>query len=111
MYNKASDPFIKNYHCIENVVFWPDISTIHYAKKVKTEIEKNMSLVQKIENPPNIPDLRPIEKFWALCKNLYSKLSKSPNTLRKFRFQWKKISNEVAKSSGKSLMSNLKQKN
>ena len=76
-------PFIKNYHCIENVVFWPDLSTIHYAKKVKTEIEKNMSLVQKIKNPPNIPHLRPIENFWALCKNLYTKLSKSPNTDRK----------------------------
>ena len=103
-------PFIKNYHSIENLVFWPDLSTIHYAKKVKTEIEKNMTLVQKINNPPNIPHLRPVEKFWALCKNSYSKLSKSPDTLRKFQFQWKKISNEVAKSSGKSLMSNLKQK-
>ena len=64
----------------------------------------------KEENPPNIPHLRPIETFWALCKKAYSKLQETPNSLRKFRFQWKKISTEVAKSSGKALMNKVKEK-
>jgi transposase len=101
-------PFIKKYHNMDSVIFWPDLATIHYAKIVKTEIQKNMSLVLKEDNPPNVPHLRPIEKFWALCKSAYSKLKKTPNTLRKFRFQWKKISFEVARTSGSSLMKDVK---
>jgi hypothetical protein len=86
----------------------PSTTTPVAAEKLK--IQKNVSLVLKDENPPNVPHLRPIETFWALCKKAYSKLQKTPDTLRKFRFQWKKISEEVAKSSGKSLMENVKKK-
>ena len=64
----------------------------------------------KEENPPNIPHLRPIETFWALRKKAYSKLQKTPNTLRKFWFQRKKISTEIEKSSGKALMDKVKEK-
>lgn len=103
-------PFIKKYHKIENVIFWPDLATIHYANIVKSEIEKNLSLVLTDENPPNVPHLRPIERFWAICKQKYSKLKETPDTLRKFRFQWKKISSEVALSSGKALMKDVKRK-
>ena len=67
-------------------------------------------MVHKIENLPYVTPLRSIENIWALCKNSYSKISKTPDIFRKFQFQWKKISNEVSKSSEKSLMSNLKQK-
>lgn len=103
-------PFIKEHHKIENVIFWPDLATIHYANNVKCEIPKNLNLVLKDENPPNVPHLRPIETFWALCKKAYFKLQKIPDTIRKFRFQWKKISTEVAKSSGEALMKNMKKK-
>jgi hypothetical protein len=54
-------PIINLHHKIDNVIFWPDLATIHYAKKVKSEIEKEVSLVLKDENPPNVPHLRPIE--------------------------------------------------
>ena len=48
-------PFIKNYHCIENVVFWFNLSMIHYAKKLKTEIEKNIWMLQaKLGKAPGI---------------------------------------------------------
>lgn len=103
-------PFIKKYHKIENVIFWPDLATIHYAKTVKEEIEKNVTLVLKDENPPNVPHLRPIEKFWAQCKKKYSKLRDKVDTLKKFRFRWEKVSNEVANSSGKALMADVKKK-
>lgn len=33
-------PFIQEHHKMQNVVFWPDFATIHYAKTVKEEIEK-----------------------------------------------------------------------
>lgn len=64
----------------------------------------------KDENPPNVPHLRPIEKFWALCKKKYSQLDENVDTLRKFWFRWEKISNEVANTSGKALMANVKKK-
>ena len=79
-------PFIKDYHKIENVIFCPDLDTIHYANIVKIKIEKNLSLVLKEEIHPNVPHLLPIERFWGLCKKEYSKLDKTPDTLRKFLF-------------------------
>jgi transposase len=103
-------PFIQKHHKIENVVFWPDLATIHYANIVKNEIEEKVSLVLKEQNPPNVPQLRPIEKFWAECKKSYSKLQKTPDTLRKFRNQWKKISEEISLSSGKTLIEKMKKK-
>ena len=33
-------------------IFWPELATIHYAKIVKSEIEKTVSMVLKEDNPP-----------------------------------------------------------
>ena len=69
---------------------------------------KNIDFVPKIANPPNVPQLRPIEKFWAICKSKYSKLKDKPNTLRKFKGRWKKISQEVGENAEKNLMRKLR---
>ena len=36
-------PFIMEHNKIENVIFWPDLATIHYANAVKEEIQ-NISI-------------------------------------------------------------------
>ena len=69
-------PFIdKHYECRDQVLFWPDGASCHYAKSV-TEFLKaeKINFVAKDDNPPNVPQLRPIEKFWAILKNkVYAK--------------------------------------
>lgn len=103
-------PFILEHHQMNQIIFWPDLATIHYANNVKNFLQSKMAIVDKLENPPNIPHLRPIERFWALCKRRYSDLKSQPDTIRKFQNRWKKISDEVGKTSGESLMKHLKKK-
>ncbi|OXA48712.1 hypothetical protein Fcan01_16653 [Folsomia candida] len=105
------EAFINRFHKNDKVLFWPDLATCHYAKKVTEYLrKKNIDFVPKYINPPNVPQLRPIEKFWARSKSVYSRLQDVPDTFRKFKGRWKKITSEVAKTSGKNLMKNLRKK-
>ena len=58
-----------------DVLFWPDLASCHYAKKTIAWYEANgVPFVPKTSNPPNCPELRPIETFWALCKRNLKKM-------------------------------------
>lgn len=74
-------PFIRKCHSDGNYHFWPDGATAHYGRPViETYNEFNISYVKRDENPPNIPQLRPIEKFWAHLKTkVYSNDYKAKN--------------------------------
>ena len=57
-------PFIKRHHPEGNFVFWPDLASAHYAKSVTSYlISKNITFVQKADNSPAVPELRPVENF------------------------------------------------
>jgi len=61
--------FIKRYHSDQNFIFWPDLASAHYARETLAEFERlNITVVPKDSNPPNVPQLRPIEIFWANLK-------------------------------------------
>lgn len=68
---KRLTPFIQKYHSDGNYVFWPDLASSHYAKSVLSHLrEKNINFVEKADNPPCVPELRPIENFWSILKGL-----------------------------------------
>ena len=98
-------PFIdKHYNC-EDILFWPDLGTSHYANSVTEYLrEQKVEFVPKNSNPPNVPQTRGIKMFWAECKREYKKLPKAPKNLRGFRQVWKRISKSVAKKVGKVVM-------
>jgi hypothetical protein len=84
-------PFINQHHETEDVLFWPDLAPIHYANIVRDFLtEKEVDFVQKTESPPNVPQARGIEKFWAECKRLYNQRPEPAKNLRGFRQIWKK---------------------
>lgn len=61
--------FIERYHSADDVIFWPDLATAHYEKSVREELKRlKIPVVARAENPPAVPQLRPIEKFWAQLK-------------------------------------------
>ena len=63
-------PFIKKYHSQDEIIFWPDLATSHYAESVcDFMIEENIPFVEKYENPANIPECRSVERFWAILKS------------------------------------------
>lgn len=63
--------FIKTHHSEDNYVFWPDLASAHYAKTVVAWYnENNINFVPKMINPANLPEVRPIEDFWAYLKRM-----------------------------------------
>ena len=98
-------PFIQQYHNIDDVLFWPDLASIHYEKSVQNWLNTNhIKFVQKTENPPNVPQARPIERFWHLCKLSYKKRSVIPKNVSQFKEVWTNISKTVAQTSAQTLM-------
>lgn len=94
-------PFITKHHENEKIIFWLDLATCHNANIVKAYLDQQKSrFCAKLENPPNVPQARGIEKFWAEFKRIYQQRSESPKNLHGFKLVWTKISKEVAKSSG-----------
>ena len=66
--------FIEKYHKNKKILFWPDLASSHYADICTSFLkEKNINFVEKSKNPPNVPQARPIEKFWAIMKRKYAR--------------------------------------
>jgi transposase len=59
--------FVKKHHKVKNIVFWPDLASCHYAKATLDWLTANkIRFVRKTDNPPNVPQARPIESYWAI---------------------------------------------
>ena len=67
--NKRLLPFIEKYHPNGNFLFWPDLASSHYSKSVQDRLnEKNIPFVFRKDNPPNVPQARPIETLWTVLE-------------------------------------------
>ena len=63
-------------------IFWPDLASAHYAGSTISFYESNnIEYVPKDMNPPNCPQLRPIERYWALIKVILRKKGQANITL------------------------------
>jgi transposase len=61
--------FISDFHEDDNFIFWPDLASAHYATATQNLFHQlGIPFVDKAANPPNIPQCRPIENFWAALK-------------------------------------------
>jgi transposase len=74
-------PFIKTVHKNDEIVFWPDLASAHYAKKTQDFLRaKKVEFVPREHNPANVPELRPIEDFWSeLKRRVYARNWKAKN--------------------------------
>lgn len=60
-------PFIKSHK--GSVLFWPDLASCHYGRLAMDWYDQNgVTVVTREVNPPNCPQLRPIETYWAIVK-------------------------------------------
>lgn len=56
--------------------FKPFIESIGADTVIFYEFENmDVKIVLKNKNPPNLPQARPIEQFWSICKNLLEYIS------------------------------------
>lgn len=72
-YIKDCLPKVKNliekHYSDGNYIFWPDLASSHYAKLTLEVMNRlNIKFIPKDSNPPNVPQLRAIERFWAILK-------------------------------------------
>ena len=57
----------------------------------------NVQVVPKDKNPPNTPELRPIEKYWAIVKRHLKKTQKAVMSEKQFKANWRSAANKVDK--------------
>ena len=96
--------FIQKLGGPNRVIFWPDMASAHYAREVVDDLENHkIDFVRKGDNLPNVPMLRPIERYWAFCKMRYRRFKHEVKTIPAFRSRWTTISKEVSCKSGQKL--------
>lgn len=77
-------------------LFWPDLASCHYSKLVLNWMNvEGVHFVPKHLNPPNCPELRPIERFWAIIKRILQKSGAQVSTIKSLKQRW---DSEVKKS-------------
>ena len=93
--SKKLIPFLREYYPNNNYLFWPDLASSHYSSKtIQMFNEKNVKFLERELNPPNVPQLRPIEHFWSQLK---SKVYEKDWRAKNFQQLEKKIKNEFNK--------------
>lgn len=62
-------PFIAAHQHDDEILFWPDLASSHYAHSVRDcLVENGVPDVSRSQNPPNVPHCRPIEALWAIIE-------------------------------------------
>ena len=103
-------PFLNKFKHQKNILFWPDLATAHYSRKTQDLLKQlQINYVSKSNNPPNVPQCRPIEVFWAVCKARYKKNMVKPTNMQKFSQIWNRIALLVAEMHGKNLFLHFRQ--
>lgn len=102
-------PFIRCHR--SPVKFWPDLASCHYSKTtVEWYSANSVDIVPKDMNPPNCPELRPIEQFWAITKQKLKKHGRSSNSKQNMEIKWNKVCAEVPRKVVQNLMHGVKKK-
>ena len=61
-------------------------------------------------NPPNCPELRPIERYWAIIKRNLQKSQKEAKSAETMKIMWKKYEITVTNTTIQNLMRHVKRK-
>lgn len=103
--------FIKINHQDGDYVFWPDLASAHYAKDTLEAFTKfGIKFIDKRINPPNVPQVRPIEDFWAILKRKVYSDGWVENSTKELKKKIRKELRSIPASTFRSLMGGLKTK-
>lgn len=91
-----------------SVLFWPDLATCHYSRKLlDCYVKEGIHFLPKELNPPNCPEVRPIERYWAIIKQKLFKDGQLIQTLRGMSRIWNRYSEEVTEENVRVLMGSI----
>lgn len=92
-------------------IFWPDLASCHYSRKTTDFMNlRNIRFVSKDMNPPNCPELRPIERYWAILKARLRKGFKASEDCDQLKKDWIKVAKSMDRGSVQKLMGNISKK-
>lgn len=92
-------------------IFWPDLASCHYSLRTTQWYAANgVNVVPKYINPPNCPELRPIEKYWAIMKLKLRKHCKEAKGIEDFKQKWIRVTKTVPDTSVRAMMRSVKSK-
>lgn len=98
----------KNKH---SPLFWSDLASAHYsAKTLELLNSKNVDFVQKRDNPPNCPELRPIERYRAITKRYLIKDGQKVKTVEEFKQMWGAASRKISVDDVQRLITGIRAK-
>lgn len=102
-------PFIRKHQV--KYLFWPDLASCHYANNtIKWYKEKQVNFVPRDCNPPNSPELRPIEQYWSIVKGILKKTGQEIQTIGQFKSKWQWASKKINKASVQKIMGPIRRK-
>lgn len=102
-------PFVRQHNV--STFFWPDLASCHYSKATaKWYEENNIVLVPREANPPNCPELRPIERYWALVKRILKLSKQEAKTIEDFKKKWTAATKKVLNTTIIAMMSGIPEK-
>ncbi len=109
--NKRLIPFLEEYHKKRKILIWPDLATCYYRQDVIQWMNRqNFKFAKRNENAPNVPQVKPIERYWAEFKKEFKNRKSLPKNLNGFKRVWFNISKYVANKRAQNLMQGLKRK-
>lgn len=102
-------PFIRSHDC--SCIFFPDLASCHYARATLAWYNANtIAFVGKNMNPPNCPEFRPIERYWAIVKNLLNKNGGSCKNAEEMLKKWNYFAGKLGLSDVQKLMGSIKRR-
>lgn len=102
-------PFIRKHD--SPPLFWPDLASCHYSKPVMEWYAANgIVVVPKVCNPPNSPELRPVEEYWSIMKGILKKKGGGVKSVPELQKMWTWASRQCSINMVQSLMSRVRRK-
>lgn len=93
------------------IMFWPDLASIHYSRMTLQWFDDNgVQVVPRNSNPPNCPEFRPIEKFWAIGKAFLKKSRGAIKNADSLLRQWNRAVATIENSVVQKQMAAIKRK-
>ena len=83
-------PFLREHNV--STFFWPDLASCHYSKATLKWYEtNNVVFVPREANPSNRPELRPIERYWAMVKKKLKETKQLTRNATEFSRKWSTV--------------------
>lgn len=90
-------PFIRKHR--SPLVFWPDLASAHYAHKVLAWLQsEGIEYVPKPFNPPNCPEIRPVEHYWANMKRKLKDGKWTFGSAKHLQQKWDRVAATITKA-------------